>query len=421
MTQPEHTPTMHTELRAIDEALATGTITSEDALERELQELTLALQAEGRKPSREFGADLRTRVQAGFPRERRLRRPHLPSLHLPSLRLPLLWKLRRPPLPVMGGVASALVAIAIAVSLSDGGDPSPPSDGDAASERGVIGPEGERPSAPGGAGERQSGKAADTAASAPEPAQRMQAPDIAPEPPTGRTGFAPGERERRIERSASLTLAAPGDRLDRVAEGIVRLTDRHEGFVLRSALSTGDEGTTGGDFELRIPAPRLQRAITELSKLADVRARTQSGQDVTPEFVSAQERLEGARAERRSLLRRLERAPNDAAAEAIRRRLDLNAGEVRGLRGRVRDLRTRTNYANVTVTLQARDGDGGSTSPDPGDGLGGAVRDALESLSDSVEIAIRVLGVILPLGLLTGAAVLGTRAVRRRRREAALG
>ena len=79
---------------------------------------------------------------------------------------------------------------------------------------------------------------------------------IAPgEPPVPDDGFAPGRRERAIERSASLTLAAPADRLDRVADRIATITDRYDGFVLRSSLGTGDEEATGGSFELRIPEP----------------------------------------------------------------------------------------------------------------------------------------------------------------------
>ena len=190
--------------------------------------------------------------------------------------------------------------------------------------------------------------------------------------------------------------------------------------MLRSSLSTGEDGDGSGDFQLRIPEKDLQPALRDLAKLGEVRSRSQSGQDVTREFVSAQDRLQAARAERRSLLRRLEAAKTDAEAEAIRRRLDLNAGEVRGLRGQVRELRTRTDYATVSVTLR-QDGDGGgSGGASDGDGLGGALDDALRSLEDSVEILVRALGVAIPLGLLAGALALGARGLRRRRREAAL-
>src|SRR5919108_521871 len=76
--------------------------------------------------------------------------------------------------------------------------------------------------------------------------------------------------------------------------------------------------------------------------------------------VAAKDRLRAARAERRSLLRRLEVAATDEEAEAIRRRLDLVAGEINGLRAQLRDLRLRTDYSVVTVTLAAREGDSGA-------------------------------------------------------------
>ena len=390
MTEPEPSSLMRSELALVDEALATGTASASAATDRELQELALALAAEAEAPSPEFAAELGSRVRDGFPR----RRPPSPRALWARLR-----SLRWPPAIALAGTASVIVAVAVVVGLQRGED-----DGE------VIPAVGERSdSAAQPARERALGGEADSSAPS----------AIAPEPPPGGPGFAPGERRRRIERSASLTLAAPADRLDRVADGVVRLTDRYGGFVLRSSLSTGDEGTTGGEFDLRIPAERLQAALGGLSKLADVRSRTQSGQDVTREFVSAEDRLEAARAERRSLLRRLESAPSDAAAEAIRRRLDLNAGEIRGLRAQVRDLRTRTSYAAVSVSLQA-DGEREGASPGSDDGLGGAVDDALASLEGSVEILVRVLGVAIPLGLLGVGFALGARALRRRRREAAL-
>jgi len=202
-----------------------------------------------------------------------------------------------------------------------------------------------------------------------------------------------------------------------VADDITTITERYRGFVLRSSLSSGEDGG-GGDFSLRIPAKDLQPALADLAKLGEVRSRSQNGQDVTQEFVSATDRLQAARAERRSLLRRLERADSDAEAESIRRRLDLNAGEIRGLRSQVRSLRARTDYAAVSVDLVREGDDGGSATG--GDGLGGAIDDALGSLEDSVEILVRALGVAIPLGLLAAALAFAARLFRRRRREAAL-
>ncbi len=81
----------------------------------------------------------------------------------------------------------------------------------------------------------------------------------------------------------------------------------------------------------------------------------------------------------------------------------------------VRDgsLRHRTAYSTVAVTLEASRGAAGAH---PRGGPGGA----LHTLAGALELAIRVLGVALPLGLIALVAWLAGAAVRRRRREAAL-
>jgi hypothetical protein len=215
-----------------------------------------------------------------------------------------------------------------------------------------------------------------------------------------------------------LTLAAPGDELERLADGVAAVSDRNRGFVLRSSVTSGDGGLTGGSFELRIPTDQLRQALRELSALGSVRSRTQSGQDVTREFGSARDRLVAARAERRGLLRRLERADSDAEAEAIRRRLDLVAAEIRGLRSQLREVRLRAEYAAVSVSLVEENGDAGSGGGL--DGTGDALDDALGSLADSLNIALRVLGVLIPIGLVVLLGWIPARAVVRRRRESAL-
>jgi hypothetical protein len=200
---------------------------------------------------------------------------------------------------------------------------------------------------------------------------------------------------------------------------VTAVTGRFGGFVLSSSLSTGEDGS-GGDFELRIPTERLQPALRELSSLATVRSQQQSGRDVTREQVTATDRLQSARAERASLLRRLEQAATDEEAEALRRRLDLVAGEISGLRGRLRDLRLRTDYAVVNVSLLPA----GESSDDGGGGAGASFDDALGDAGDllvgTAGVLIRILALALPLALLGLIAWLGARIFRRRRRESAL-
>lgn len=380
MRTPEDTVTR--ELRAVEEALAAGEPGASDPVERELQELALALRADTPEPDPAFGTALGERVRAGFPPEPGSRRARVRDALAGARRLRL-PRLRRPPMPALAGVAALVVGLAVAVSL------------EGEEERNAT-----SPAVGDGAGESLQ-------------TTPVQPRSVAP----GDGGFVPG-RERRIERSASLTLAAPADELDRVANEVTAVTDRHRGFVLRSSVSSGDEGAEGGSFDLRIPAARLQPALRDLSGLADVRSRSQTGQDITREYVSARDRLDAARAERRGLLRRLARADSDAEAEAIRQRLDIVAGQIRGLRGQLRDLRLRTDYVAVSVTLV--DKEGNRDFGPAGGGTEDALDDAVGSLEGALNLTVRALGVAIPLGILAGLTWLGGRLAIRRRRESAL-
>jgi hypothetical protein len=392
----EHDPrtaTIDRDLAAIEDALAAGAAGHDDPVARELQELALALRADAPEPDPQFGRELRTRVEGGFPPA-----PGSLGAARASLRERLRPRSLRRALPAMGVIAVILVPLVLVVSLA--GSPNGGNEGDGGGGGAVAG---------GGGG-------ADAGSVAPEAVPDSGGRAIAPAPSSG--GFAPGQSERKIERTIGLELEAPVDELERVADQVTSVTNRHGGFVLSSSLSTGDEGA-GGDFELRIPSNRLRPALRDLSALATVRSQSQSGRDVTREHVTARDRLQAARAERRSLLRRLEDADTDEEAEAIRTRLDLVSAEINGLRAQLRDLRLRTDYAVVSVTLLAAE-DGADEGAGAAGNFDDAVGDAGDLLAATAGIIIRVLAVALPLALIAGVGWLIGAVLRRRRRESAL-
>lgn len=282
----------------IDRTLAGEPVETGYPVEQELQELTLALAAEAPEPDATFAERLDERAAAGFPRERRGARARArragARLGLAArggasdARLPApersgsLAALRTRRGQLIGAAASLAIALAVGVSLVGG-------DRDGTAEHADI-PAAERPAVgspsggsvagrrPGAAGPGASSEAASDIGG---PSQGAAARGSllrsrrVPGSRAGAPGFAPGEDDRRIERSASLTLASPAGRLDAVADDVATVTERHRGFVLRSSLATGRGGATiGGDFELRIPAGRLQPALADLAALGQVRART---------------------------------------------------------------------------------------------------------------------------------------------------
>lgn len=376
MNSPEST--LERDLRAVDDALR-GRPRDPDPELGGLHDLVLALRAATPDPDAEFAELMRARAKAGFPPRNGSLRTWIARLNRPNVRAFV---------PAVGFAGMLLVALAVAViALPSGGG----GGGDDAGSSGA--------SVRSRALESGGGSAADSA--------------VVPPSPGSGGGFVPGRSDRRIERSVELELSAPVDRMERLAERVTAVTNRYGGFVLSSSLSTGHDGG-GGDFDLRIPATRLRPALRDLSELATVTSQSQSGRDVTREHVTAQDRLRSARAERASLLRRLEEADTDAAAEGLRRRLDLVAIEIRGLRSRLRDLRLSTNYAAVMVTLARENGGAGAGSFDD------AVDDAGDLLVGTAGVLIRILALALPLGILGLAGWGAASALRRRRRESAL-
>ncbi len=403
-------------LAVVDEALEAGRVTAADQHERELQELALALSSEAPVPDQQFAGRLDARMERGFAPE------GAPAVARPASRRAAAWDWAverlvtlRPSFRVVAGAASLVIALLVGVSVytgsrsSDSADTAVDGTAMPAQEEGARGLLDE--AAP-SAGARQSDKRSIPS----EPGGTTAEPLTLP-PSTDPRLPAPGDEaldqsNRRVERSASMTLAAPDDRVAEVARDIPGIVQRHRGFVLGSSVTTGDEGATGGSFDLRVPATELDATLSDLADLGQVRSQTQTNDDVTGAFVSVRDRLAAARAERRGLLRRLERASTAAEARATRERLDRATRIVNRLQGSVAALEKRTAFAAVTLSLVADDA--------AASGTGDALHDAASSLLGAFNLAVRVLGFVLPLAIVGGLAWFLAGMLRHRRREAAL-
>jgi Domain of unknown function (DUF4349) len=375
----------------IDTALASGSASALDPEERKLQELVLAVRDDAPAPDAGFELRMNARVAAGFPPRRGGRTGRTRTLLT-----------TRPQLAAMGAAASLLIGLVVALSLIGGG-------------RGGRSSDGASPAST-GAGQLRggSGTAAAPAEKAIAPSSSGSGAVVGPTPVPPAPGGFVGGRNRKVERSAALVLATPKDKLNEVGDQVIAVTDRYRGFVLRSSVTTAEQNSSGS-FDLRIPVRNLQPALRDLSALADVQSRTENADDVTASFTGARTRLQELTAERRGLLRRLEKADTDRAAAAIRARIRLVNGQIESQNQVLTDMRRRTSYASVSVTLEAKKGDSGG-----GGGISDGARDLRDSLVDAANLGLRVLGVALPIGLVLGLLRLVGGRFNRRRREAIL-
>ena len=334
------------------------------------------IRATAPQPDQAFVQRLEQRVEAGFPKQRRPRREIA------------LWK------PAVALAFSAVFALVVLAS--------------------VI-------SSPGTDDSENSGSAGSSAIEQGEPASEGgAAPQASPAPSSSDArgfdesgGVASPGRPRVVQRSAQLGLSAPADEFDDVAAGVLDVAGANGAIVQRSNVTERD-GRGYATYDLRVPTSRLDTTLAQLGDLGTVTERRESSDDITGAYVSAQDRLRDARAERRALLRALERADSARQRSDIRRRLTVARQDIARAERDVRRTRARADRAQVAVTVRSSGASGAWT---PGDALDDAGR-ILEVVAGVLLVAAAVLAPVLALAL---AATMAARLLRRRRRNAVLG
>jgi Domain of unknown function (DUF4349) len=363
-------PDVERDLAAMDAAVAGRPHPGGDRLLAELA----ALVAESRpelEPARARRIDQRVAA-------RRIRRRH--------------WKWNRALVPAAALAACAVIAVVI--GLSTNGRPRP----DLTAGAGGGGSAGSSTS--GGSGASSAAGTAETA------------PAVPARPPGSGDPRSDSRTARKVDRSATMTLGAPGADIDSVADGVARVATTLGGFVASSSISSG----SGGDLELRIPSGRLDDAIDRLGRLAHVRQLERSTLDITALSVSARARIADLTAERRSVLRQLARATTLDETDRLKARLRSVNGRLQAARAQSRRIDNRAAYASLSVQLVPEHRSGATGAWSPGD----AWHDALRVLEVAAGIALVAFAVALPLALLGLPAWLAGRRLTRRRRERAL-
>lgn len=230
--------------------------------------------------------------------------------------------------------------------------------------------------------------------------------------------YAAGVDDRKVATEAEITLGTGPEDVQDVSNEIVRVVDDHDGIVLDSSVQDGPAGRAGANFSLLIPSAQAESAISDLSGIADLRARRQDTEDITAPALTVEDSLRDSRARIEGLVKELAEATSDEDRARVEARLGRERRQAARLNTRLNKFERRANLTPVGVTVET----GGDTSAGEDDsawGIGDAADDAGKMLGFSAGVALIALAIAIPIGLMVLIALALNRAwVRHSRRRA---
>ena len=201
------------------------------------------------------------------------------------------------------------------------------------------------------------------------------------------------------------------DSLEPALALVRQLASRVGGYVASATVQSGRGQLRTASLEVRMPADRFEDALNGLSVMGKLEAVDVSAQDVGEEFVDVTARVENAkRLEARLIDLVATRTGKLKDVLEIERELARVREEIERYDGRLRYLRARATLSTLTITVHEPlpvVGRAGSSV------LGEAFKQAWRNFVALIALAIRSLGVVVPLAAVAATAW----AVLRRRRR----
>jgi hypothetical protein len=241
--------------------------------------------------------------------------------------------------------------------------------------------------------------------------------------PTGTAGKVKIRGHRDIERSASIVLGTKPGEVARAAAKVYTAVHAANGVVLNSSVESGKAGPTGASFSLLIPSRKLDDALAEFSKIAEVRSRHDATDDITAPTVGVTEELRDSNASIEGLLKELGDVETEAERESVEARLREERRRHASIRASLEHLHKRASMSEVSLRIVTNHG-AGVVPPgkdDSGWSVGDALHDAGHILTVAAGVLLIALAVLAPIALIVLILWSLNRFRVRRLRERALG
>jgi hypothetical protein len=238
--------------------------------------------------------------------------------------------------------------------------------------------------------------------------QGQTVPDNAPVPPVS---SRPGSIPPKVVRTAQIEVEVKS--FDPAWNRANAIAARHGGFVTNSSTEEIKDELGRGALTMRVPASKLQSALSDLRGLGTLANQRTSGEDVSSTLTDLAARVKSLEAEELQILELLNRTSRISEVLEIRNRLDDVRGEIESLKAQEKSFQDQVDYATINATIFEQ---GAEPDDDPDDGIiEDAWGTALEIGLTIVAGTVVVLGGLIPLAALGLAVWFAVRTVRRRR------
>jgi len=161
---------------------------------------------------------------------------------------------------------------------------------------------------------------------------------------------APQTSGPMIVRTAGITITTKD--FDGARAALDQILKRHHGYVGEMNVSTPTGSGRSVTATLRVPADQLDAAMSDLRKLGRIESESQSGQEVTAQYVDLQARLANARNTEQRLTDLLrQRTGKLSDVLAVETEIDRVRGVIEQMEAERKNLAGQVNFATINATV----------------------------------------------------------------------
>ncbi|MFN2609804.1 MAG: DUF4349 domain-containing protein [Actinomycetota bacterium] len=216
----------------------------------------------------------------------------------------------------------------------------------------------------------------------------------------------------KVIKNADLRISVPKGTFQSRFGKISSIAEEFGGFVTRSSSESTSGKTRSGTITIRVPSDRFESAMAKVRGLGTVHAESQSGEDVTKQFVDLEARLAQAKAQEAFYLRLIDQSKTISDLIQVQQQLSQVQLQIEEIQGNLQFLKDQTSFSTLSIDL-FEPGAGGHTPPK---GIGKAWSEAIDGAKTVIGGLVVFVGWVAPIALL-GLVLVGIYRLIRRRKD----